>query len=351
MTPFPATSKPEGMRHLLLRSALLFFMAMAASVLHAQLPSSKHFRLEKLTPGVYAAIALPGGWAVCNAGIIDMGSYSIVVDPFLSPEAAADLRRAAEQLTGHPVRYVINTHAHSDHVRGNQVFRGTSEIISTATTLAEIARHEPGDVKDEQSSAPARLAEIEARLSHETDQRKRTELAFQQNYLEATVASLKGYTLTLPTITFDRRMTLHSTRRSIDLLAFEGGHTSSDLVVLLPEERIVFTGDLVFIECHPWLADGNPDNLIRTLELMRGMEINLVVPGHGPVGDADHFTAMIQYLRDLEALAQDALRHGVRKVELARISVPAAYADWSVEHFFLPNLRFMYDRAAGKGKP
>ena len=351
MTPFLAASKPEETRRILLWSALLFLLSGAAQALHAQLPASKHFRLEQFAQGVYSAVALPGGWAICNAGIIDMGSYSVVVDPFQSREAAADLRHAAEHLTGHSVRYVINTHAHSDHVRGNQAFRDTSEIISTPTTLADIARHEPADVKVEGSTAPARLAEIEAQLARESDRRKHAELALQQDYLEALVASLEGYTLSLPTITFDRRMTLHGTRRSIDLVAFDRGHTASDLIVLLPEERIAFTGDLLFVECHPWLADGDPDKLIRTLGLLRGMEIILVVPGHGPVGDADHFTAMIQYLRDLEALAQDALGHGVKEAELARISVPAAYADWSLEHFFLPNLRFLYARAAGKGKP
>src|SRR5690242_20443520 len=96
----------------------------------AQLPTSKYFRLEHVAEGVYAAITVPGTGAWGNAGIVDLGDATLVVDTFLTPAAARDLRSAAEALTGHRVAYVVNTHYHMDHIHGNQVFTDALVIVT-----------------------------------------------------------------------------------------------------------------------------------------------------------------------------------------------------------------------------
>jgi cyclase len=88
------------------------------------LPTSRHFQLEQLAEGVYAAIALAGGGSGSNAGMIDLGDRTLVFDTFLTPQAADELRAAAEHLLGRPVAYVINSHWHCDHIQGNQAFGG-----------------------------------------------------------------------------------------------------------------------------------------------------------------------------------------------------------------------------------
>src|SRR5690242_19894952 len=92
------------------------------SIADATLVSSKHFHLEELAEGVYAAIATIDGGAVCNAGIIDLGDQLVIFDTFLTPQAATDLRAAAERLVGRAVTLVINSHWHGDHVQGNMSF-------------------------------------------------------------------------------------------------------------------------------------------------------------------------------------------------------------------------------------
>jgi glyoxylase-like metal-dependent hydrolase (beta-lactamase superfamily II) len=99
-----------------------------------QLPDSKHFRLQQLADGVYAAIHIDGGAAIGNAGIVDLGDRTLIYDTFLTPQAAEDLRTAAEALTGRPIDAVINSHWHNDHIWGNQVFGANTEIISTEET-------------------------------------------------------------------------------------------------------------------------------------------------------------------------------------------------------------------------
>src|SRR5512136_1696501 len=99
-----------------------------------QLPGSRHFRLEQLAEGVYAAIHRQGGGAIGNAGIVDLGDRTLVYDTFIAPRPAEDLKAAAEALTGRPVDTVIDSHWHSDHVWGNQVFGQDTDILSTEKT-------------------------------------------------------------------------------------------------------------------------------------------------------------------------------------------------------------------------
>ena len=109
----------------------------------SRLPESKHFQIERLADGVYAAIASEQGYASCNAGIIDIGDRTILFDTFLTPEAARDLLNATEQLTSNKITHIINSHEHNDHIRGNQVFGSDIDIISTVLTREAIARNEP----------------------------------------------------------------------------------------------------------------------------------------------------------------------------------------------------------------
>jgi cyclase len=95
---------------------------------------SKHFLLNHVAEGVFAAISVPGSGSVGNAAIIDLGDSTLVVDTFTTIQAAEDLQAAAMYLTGNSVSYVINTHWHSDHTSGNQVFTPKAQIISTCTT-------------------------------------------------------------------------------------------------------------------------------------------------------------------------------------------------------------------------
>jgi glyoxylase-like metal-dependent hydrolase (beta-lactamase superfamily II) len=102
--------------------------------IYAQSFVSPHFTIEKLDDGVWAAIAKNGGYAICNAGIVDLGDATLIFDPFMTPEAAEDLKKTALELTGHPVKYVANSHYHNDHVGGNQVFRWRSHYRHFAIT-------------------------------------------------------------------------------------------------------------------------------------------------------------------------------------------------------------------------
>lgn len=106
---------------------------------HALL-TSKHFHLEQLSEGIYAAFSIDGTGSMSNAGIIDLGETTLIFDTFATPQAAQDLRRAAEQLIGQPITYVVNSHKHGDHWHGNQVFLPDAQIIASGKTYAELLK-------------------------------------------------------------------------------------------------------------------------------------------------------------------------------------------------------------------
>jgi glyoxylase-like metal-dependent hydrolase (beta-lactamase superfamily II) len=112
---------------------------------------SKHFTLEKIKEGIYAAIVTEYGGGIGNAGIIDLGDQTVIFDTFNTPQAARDLRKAAEDLIGNPVSYVVNSHWHGDHIRGNQSFEDC-KIISTVHTRELMEEIHPPRIKQQQQT-------------------------------------------------------------------------------------------------------------------------------------------------------------------------------------------------------
>jgi glyoxylase-like metal-dependent hydrolase (beta-lactamase superfamily II) len=309
------------------------------------LPESKHFQIERLAEGVYAAIASEQGYAICNAGIIDIGDRTILFDTFISPEAARDLLKVTEQLTSHKITHVVNSHGHNDHIRGNQVFGSGIDIISTVKTREAIARNEPEEIKSERETIPKEIIEAHAKLATEKDPKRRRELASLIVYLQVMIKSHSELKTRLPNITFEHKLTIHGTKRTVELLPL-AGHTASDIVLYLPEDKIAFMGDLLFVECHPYLASGSPEQWKQSLAEVEGLGVQIAVPGHGPVGRSASLSMMLQYIQSLESIVANMIKSG-KPVEQASLEpVPPPFDTWlSPDNFFVTNLEFLYKLA------
>ena len=154
--------------------------------------SSKHFTLHRLTGGVFAAVAVSGGAAVSNAGIIDLGDRTLIFDTFMTPEAARDLRVAAQQLTGHDPELIINSHYHNDHIWGNQVFNPQSLIISTAQTLKLIQTEGQEEFQWARETAAGSLEEYGRKYAAEQDEHERRDLHLWVGYFQALSGQYAG---------------------------------------------------------------------------------------------------------------------------------------------------------------
>jgi glyoxylase-like metal-dependent hydrolase (beta-lactamase superfamily II) len=314
-----------------------------------RLPKSKHFQIERLADGVYAAVASAQGYAICNAGIIDIGDRTILFDTFISPEAARDLLKVTEQLTSHKITHVVNSHGHNDHIRGNQVFGSDVDIISTVLTREAIARNEPEEIKSERETIPKEIIDAQSKLDAEKNPERRRELASLVVYLQAMSKSHSELKTRLPNITFEHKLTIHGTKRTVELLPL-AGHTASDVILYLPEEKIAFMGDLLFVNCHPYLASGSPEQWKQSLTEAEALRVQTVIPGHGPVGRSADLSVMSQYIQSLESIVVNMIKSGKPVEQVSLEPVPSPFDTWlSPDNFFVTNLEFLY-KLATQGK-
>jgi len=310
----------------------------------AQLPESKHFQIEPLAEGVYAAVASEQGYAICNAGIVDIGDKTIIFDTFISPKAAKDLLKAAKQLASHKTLYVVNSHFHNDHIRGNQVFSPDMDIISTTWTREAIPQSERKEIQWEKENIPQGIIDAQLKLATEKDSKRRRELTLLIAYYKAIIESHPQLKTRLPNITFEPpKLVIHGTQRTAELLAFVG-HTASDLVLYLPQEKIAFMSDLLFISIHPYLPSGFPERWKESLGTVEALGIQTVVPGHGPVGRSADLSVMTQYIQSLESIVVNMVRSGRSLEEVSLQPIPSQFENWLLffDNFFIANLQFLY---------
>ncbi len=276
--------------------------------------TGKAFTFNEVVPGVYHAVGT-GALAVgCNASVIVNADDVMVIDTNLSPGAAWALREEVKALTPKPVRYVVNTHWHWDHAHGNQIYGPDVTVIGHEYTRAKLAA---GDSMRGRSyemfittGLPARIADLKAKLAAAPAAGRAT-LESQLAIAETQLAGSKGLVPTPPTLTFTDHLTLTRGGREIRLLYLGRAHTGGDIVVFLPKERVVITGDLL-VEGTSYIGDGFLADWPATLDRLRALDFDITLPGHGTAfrGKAkiDHFQA---YLRDFRQQAEALHKAGV----------------------------------------
>ena len=294
------------------------------------LPTSKHFELEKLADGVYAALASPGGQAFSNGGIVDLGDQTLVFDAFETPAAAADLRSAAEQLIGRPVSYLIISHCHADHWGGNQSFAPETSIITTHAIRKEMPEAIGWlvELKENPSELEKAIQETREHLETETDEQQRTSLEASIRRMTGWQEGLPSLELRYPDQTFSGRLVFHGTRRTAELLEVAPGHTASDAYLLLPADRILFMGDLGFLRSQPFMVYCDPQAWISELEQMVQFDVETYVPGHGPLGTKADIELQREFITRLEELVAQAVSDGLTPEETLEKTLPAPFDDW-----------------------
>ena len=320
-----------------MKIVFVIIVSFAFISLQAQ-PPYKHFELKKLTPGVYAAIAKNGGYAICNAGIIDLGKELLVIDPFMTPQAAEELKSAIKTVFNKPVRYVVNSHFHNDHIRGNQVFSDAT-IISTGMIRDLISKNEPLEIKYENEATPKALKALKAEKKP-NNQWESEEYKLWAGYYEGIIKSHPVLKTTLPNLTFEDSLTIYGTNTTVQLLSYGDGHTASDVFLYLPREKIAFMGDLLFVQFHPWVGDSKINDWVNYLEKVKKLDIEKFIPGHGPVGNSQDVTSMINYLKSIEEIASQFKKEDKPDDVAINAKLPATFAAWHGKRFFAFNVNY-----------
>lgn len=276
--------------------------------------SGKAFTFNKMAEGVYHAVGTGNLVVMSNATIIEGDRDVLVVDSHVSPGGAWALREELKAITPKPIRYVVNSHFHFDHSHGNQIYGPEVEIIGHEFARQQILAGKSLDSPAREffvGGVPATIASLEKRLAAATDEQTRSniegQLAVQRNHLEGTNAVRP----TPPTMTLTQSMTLYRGSREIRVLHLGRGHTAGDVIVYLPKERIIATGDLL-VEGTSYMGDAFFTEWIQTIEDLKKLDFDTVLPGHGQAFTGktklDHWQA---YLRDFWTQAQAFHKGGV----------------------------------------
>jgi cyclase len=306
-----------------------------------QLPISPHFTLHEISTGVYAAIHAPGGWAQSNAGIIDLGDRTLVYDTFISPLATHHLLEAAQSLTGRSDCLVLNSHYHNDHTWGNLGVPSEMDILSTFTTREILTNRDPRVYQDYHKQALKSLDEMQAQLEHSSTESEKAHAQYFTVYYQAILDTLPRLPPRLANILTRDELEFTGSKRRARFIPL-CGHTDSDAVLHLPEDNILFLSDLLFIQAHPYFADGNPDELLQTAASLKHLHAKILVPGHGLPGGEIDLDDMVRYLREMQALVDRAINNAVPPEELLKTPIPDKYSSWIYTNFYKENLEFLY---------
>jgi glyoxylase-like metal-dependent hydrolase (beta-lactamase superfamily II) len=293
----------------------------------------QRFDVQKLSDGVYAVIRRePPGLMFDANNLFIIGERDvIVVDSNFSLASTREVLAALRKLTDKPVRYVINTHWHDDHITGNQIYR-------EAFPGVEFIGHEsaPGDMADMGAKNRRGLQDNTPRLIKlfRDQVEKKKNLAGQDlteeesvsylkdaGLLERYLESIPSLQIIAPTLTLKESLTLRRGTRSVEILHTGRGHTPADLIVYLPAEGLLATGDLVV---HPVPLVGStslPADYAATLRKVLEFKPKIIVPGHGSVMRDDSYVRRVTALLDsINSQAEAAVRRG-ETLEQARRSV------------------------------
>lgn len=280
--------------------------------------------LHEVADGVFAYLQPDGGWGWSNAGLVCGDDASLLVDTLFDGRlTAAMLDEMAPVTTVRPIGRLVNTHANGDHCYGNGLVAGAEIIASRA------AAEEMDDVP------PALMAAmVDADLGDEDLNR----------YVDAAFGpfDFAGAVPAPPTRTFDGRLGLDVAGTAVELIEAGPAHTAGDVIVHLPDAGVVFVGDLAFVGGTPIVWAGPLANWRDAIDLVVGLDVHTVVPGHGPVCGVTELLEIRDYLAYVEAEATGRFHAGMSAHDAIADIDLGAWSDLSESERIVINVHTVY---------
>lgn len=282
----------------------------------------KAFTIEEVKSGIYY-IKGTGNLAVgCNTTLIVNERDAVLVDSHISPAAIWALLNEIKTVTDKPIKYVINTHWHFDHAHGNELFPEDVKIIGHTITRDKMAA---GDSKRGRSyesfigTLPDQIAALEARLAEAPDDSTRAVLQNRSAYLKNYKTATDAVTPRPPNEVFTEKLQYKFGERLIQILHLGRAHTAGDVVVYLPGDKVLITGDLLTSGIS-YLGDAYPQEWVKTLDKVKELDFDLIMPGHGnPFADREKIDHYQTYLTDFWAKAVKMRKDGVEAERAAEM--------------------------------
>jgi glyoxylase-like metal-dependent hydrolase (beta-lactamase superfamily II) len=275
-----------------------------------------------------------GGWGWSNAGLIADGDESLIVDTLFDEELTLEMldsMKSAEPKGMKNIRALINSHSNGDHCNGNNCV-DTDEVISSEATLEEMSHESPEMMAALLKQAP--------------------EMGTLGKYFLECFGSFnfEGVTKRLPNTTFTGQTKRQVGDKIVELIEVGPAHTNGDVLVHVPTDKVVFTGDILFIEGHPILWAGPVKNWINACDRIISMEVDFVVPGHGPVTDNRGVKAVRDYLVYIDAESRKRFESGMSALEAAKEIDLDLFSTWGDGERIAVNVNSLYREYKGEEK-
>lgn len=291
--------------------------------------------LHDLGNGTYAWLQPDGGWGWSNAGLIVDEGESLVVDTLfdvpLTREMLAAMRKA-EPVAAAKIKTLVNTHHNGDHCYGNECCEG-AEIIAHKLAKEAMTHESPQLLVGFLQAAPG-LGDLGKFL------------------IDCFGAfDFKSVTQTLPTTVFETELTRQVGSKTVKMMHVGPAHTPGDVLVHVPADRTVFTGDILFIEGHPIMWEGPVGNWISACDRIMAMDVETVVPGHGPITDKKGVKAVRDYLVYVRDEARKRYDAGLSALDAALDIDMTDYDSWGDGERIVVNVSTLYKEFAGDHTP
>jgi cyclase len=323
------------------------------SAVAAELPD-----FRRLSEGVYAHLVGPDGPFVSNAGVVVLSQGVLVFDTHFTPEGGEGLLKRIREITPRPVLYVALSHFHPDHTHGTQAFESASMVFASASARRDILERDVPALNRVIALDQAQVARMSKEFDRSNDPARRNYLRQQMDERQALADRLSKIRVRIPIAAVEHSLTIVDESRTLQFRVLGPAHTDGDMILYLPQEKIVFTGDLFFNAALPSTDDAQMISWTSTLEELLKLPATVYVPGHGAVAGRAEVEHFLQYLKDLRALVEPALERGEPLEQVIyETRIPARYAAYSFQNFFPANLTRMYSElrnlrlAAPQAKP
>ena len=259
--------------------------------------------VHDLGSGLWAYLQPSGTWGWSNAGLVTDGDEALLVDTLFDERLTAEMLRALKDATGFgadDIGTLVNTHSNGDHTFGNRLARKAT-IVASAATAQEMAHEAP----------PALLAELMKNAASMGEVGE-----FFQRIFGA--FDFAGVTLRLPDRTFSGEERVRVGDKEVHLIEVGPAHTAGDVLVHVPADRVLFTGDILFVDGAPIAWAGPVARWVAACDRILAMDVEVIVPGHGPVSDKGAVRRMRDYLATVDREARKRHAAGLSSWEAAQ---------------------------------
>lgn len=282
--------------------------------------------VHELSNGTYGYLQPDGSWGWNNAGLIVDGEASLLVDTLFDEKLTAAMLRELRDAVGRKGReidFLVNTHANGDHTYGNRLVEG-AEIIASKAAAEEMDEVPPAMLAAMMRAAPS-LDELGEYIRH----------CFGAFDFEGIV---------LPPVnrTFEGALDVQVGDTRVELIEVGPAHTRGDVLVHVPGQGVVFTGDILFIDGTPIIWAGPVRNWIEACERIEAMDVDVIVPGHGPITDKRGARAVREYLAFIDVEARARFDAGMSASDAAKDIALGEYANWGDAERLAVNVHSLY---------